>query len=328
MIKYLTTCVLALGLVFSSSAQDCANPTQLCAETSNPDSVEASAPVDILCFDAQYTTYFQFETNNNASNTGNVTLSVSGIDCVTNGLNDTLVALVVEVPAGGDPCAPASYIPVSTCAIDTLDFILESDDLTANSSYLVLIGTDHDPANGGCDFNISIDGPAVDINGCCDQEISLGQTAEITATGGDAIPGYSWEPSITLDTAIGDLVASTPNETTEYTVTGFIGDCEVTDIVTILVGPPIGIPNTITPNGDDINDLWKISGISEFPLADVTVFDRWGQVVFRDNGGYVEPWDGTNKGKRLPTATYYYVIQLNSQVIPIEPISGSITLIH
>lgn len=328
MTRYLATCLLAMVFTLSAIAQDCNNPTQVCGETTVADSVESAFPVNFSCFDAQFVTFFQFNTNNNVSNTGNVTLNISGVDCATGGNLDSLFTVIVEVPAGGDPCNPATYVPVSPCVIDSLDFFIDSDDLSANAQYMVLVGTNHDPANGDCNFEIGLNGPAVDINGCCDQDISLGQSAEITATGADAIPGYTWSPSTTLDTGIGDIVVAIPSETTEYTVTGFIGDCEVTDIVTILVGPPVGIPNTITPNGDDVNDLWKISGISEFPLADVTVFDRWGQVVFRDNGGYVEPWDGTNKGRKLPTAAYYYVIQLNSTDVSIPPITGTITLIH
>lgn len=307
--------------------QDCSSPSELCAETINPNSIVSSNPVSFSCFNAAYTTYFEFTTNNNPINTGAVTVSLTGLNCLTGGVNDTLQAVIVEVPAGGDPCFPGSYIAVSDCEADTLDFSVGSDELSANSSYLVIVGTNHDPADGDCDFEIAIEGPAVDINACCDQEISLGETANITVTGGNAIPGYSWAPSVTLDTAVGDEVNAIPGETTNYIVTGYVGGCEVTDVVTILVGPPIGIPNTITPNGDQINDLWKISGISKFPNVQITVFDRWGQVVFKDIG-YAQPWDGTNNGKELPTATYYYVIELNSIDITIEPISGPITLVH
>ena len=327
MTRFTTILILCLVSGFQALTQDCGSPTLLCAETSNPDSLTNAAPVAFSCMDALYTNYYSFSTNTNANNTGNVTLSVSGIDCMTSGGNDTIQAIIVEVPAGGDPCQPISYVQVSDCLSDTLDFSLESDDLSANTDYIVILGTNHDPANGPCDFNVSIDGPAVDINACCDQEISLGQSATINASGAEAIPGYSWSPALTLDTAIGNEVVAIPNETTEYTLTGFVGDCEVTDIVTIIVGPPVGIPNTITPNGDEINDRWKISGISDFPNAQITVFDRWGQVVFKDIG-YAEPWDGTNRGKKLPTATYYYVIELNSTDIQIDPITGAITLVH
>lgn len=325
LLKYLS--VFALFGSFGAQAQDCSDPALLCAETSNSVVLDQSATVDFLCIEAEYTTYFQFETNTDSGNTGNVIVSLNSIDCQSNGLNDTLQMVIVQVLSGGDPCVPASYVAVSDCVSDTLDFFVESEDLDANSEYLVLIGSNHDPFLSDCGFDVVIEGPAVDINACCDGQIPLGQSETFTVTGGEAIPGYSWAPSISLDEATGDEVTAVPEQTTTYTVTGNVGDCQVTDQVTLTIGPPISVPNTITPNNDGINDVWRISGISDFPQAQVTVFSRWGQVVFRDIG-YAEPWDGTNRGKRLPTATYYYVIELNSFEVEIPPVSGSITLVH
>lgn len=325
LLKYLA--VFAFFVSTFAQAQDCSDPAQLCAETSNETILDQSAPVDYLCVDAEYTTYFQFETNTNSGNTGNVVVSLNGIECQSNGLNDTIQVVIVQVPDGGDPCIPASYTPVSECVADTIDFFIESGDLEANSQYLVVIGSDHDPFLSDCGFDVVIEGQAVDINACCDAQLPLGQSETFTVTGGEAIPGYSWSPSISLDEATGDEVTATPDQTTTYTVSGNVGDCQVTDQVTLTIGPPISVPNTITPNNDGINDVWRISGISDFPQAQVTVFSRWGQVVFRDIG-YAEPWDGTNRGNRLPTATYYYVIELNSFEVEIPPVSGTITLVH
>lgn len=325
MLKYLSIITLFAGV--AAQAQDCSDPALLCAETANSVVLDQNAPVDYLCLEAEYTTYFQFETNTNSGNTGNVIVSINGIQCQSNALNDTIQMVIVQVPDGGDPCVPASYVTVSDCVADTLDFFVVSEDLQANSQYMVIIGSDHDPFLNDCAFDVVIEGPAVDIDACCDAQIPLGQSETFTVTGGEAIPGYSWAPAITLDEATGDEVTATPEQTTTYTVSGNVGECQVTDQVTLTIGPPISVPNTITPNGDGINDVWRISGISDFPQAQVTVFSRWGQVVFRDIG-YAEPWDGTNRGKRLPTATYYYVIELNSFEVEIPPVSGSITLVH
>jgi hypothetical protein len=50
-------------------------------------------------------------------------------------------------------------------------------------------------------------------------------------------------------------------------------------------------------------------------------------VVFKALG-YAQEWDGTNKGKFLPSATYYYVIELNSLAVNIPPVVGFVTIIH
>ena len=66
-------------------------------------------------------------------------------------------------------------------------------------------------------------------------------------------------------------------------------------------------PNAFSPDGDGINDLFKISGqgMNDFQIE---IFNRWGQMVYKSidlsNG-----WDGTFKGKILPTGTYVYKIK-------------------
>jgi len=69
------------------------------------------------------------------------------------------------------------------------------------------------------------------------------------------------------------------------------------------------VPNAFSPNGDGINDRWEIAQLKQYPGCTVTVFNRWGQEVFKSQG-YQRPWDGNFKGQPVPLATYYYVITL------------------
>jgi len=69
----------------------------------------------------------------------------------------------------------------------------------------------------------------------------------------------------------------------------------------------VWIPNVFTPNGDGLNDVWKLAFLSSFPQCKVEVFNRWGQPIFSSNG-YKQPWDGTYKGVKVPTGVYCYVI--------------------
>ena len=72
----------------------------------------------------------------------------------------------------------------------------------------------------------------------------------------------------------------------------------------------IEIPSGFTPNNDNAHDEWVIYGLSDFPDVLVKVYNRWGQELF-SSSGYDIPWDGKHNGVDLPTATYYYVIELN-----------------
>ncbi len=69
------------------------------------------------------------------------------------------------------------------------------------------------------------------------------------------------------------------------------------------------IPNSFSPNGDDINDTWKIRNIELYPSVQLRVFNRWGVNVF-ENTGYERPWDGMFQGRQLEPGTYYYIIDL------------------
>lgn len=68
----------------------------------------------------------------------------------------------------------------------------------------------------------------------------------------------------------------------------------------------ITIPNTFSPNGDGINDVWMIGGVED-GAALVRVFDRNGQQVFQSQD-YRIPWDGLYQGRLVPVGAYYYYI--------------------
>jgi gliding motility-associated-like protein len=93
--------------------------------------------------------------------------------------------------------------------------------------------------------------------------------------------------------------------------------------VSILLNNNI-IPNVFSPNGDGINDTWKIKYLGTYPDAIVDVFNRYGQLVFHSIG-YNTEWDGKYNGVDLPLGTYFYIIKLNQQKIPLN---GSITILR
>lgn len=87
----------------------------------------------------------------------------------------------------------------------------------------------------------------------------------------------------------------------------------------------LDIPNTFTPNGDDYNDTWFIENLHLYPNAEVVVFNKWGNQLYRSTGVY-EPWDGTVNGNPLPAEVYYYVIVLNNA--DAEKYTGVVTIVR
>ena len=62
-----------------------------------------------------------------------------------------------------------------------------------------------------------------------------------------------------------------------------------------------------SPNGDGINDYWKIPNILDLGRVHVKVYDRWGNLIY-ESTDYQNNWDGTYKGKPVPEGAYIYFI--------------------
>ena len=71
------------------------------------------------------------------------------------------------------------------------------------------------------------------------------------------------------------------------------------------------VPKYFTPNNDGFNDVWEIKGLLNYPLAEVTLFDRYGKLITKLNNRN-RSWDGTFNKSPLPATDYWYVLKLDS----------------
>ena len=87
------------------------------------------------------------------------------------------------------------------------------------------------------------------------------------------------------------------------------GTCEVIgDVFTISVGASeLRIPNAFTPNGDGVNDEWKVAYRSLIKFK-CSIFDRYGNELFKFDDPS-QGWDGKYKGKDVNPGVYFYVIE-------------------
>jgi len=71
--------------------------------------------------------------------------------------------------------------------------------------------------------------------------------------------------------------------------------------------PVIYIPNSFTPNRDDLNDTWRPVG-SYIESMVISVYSNWGGLVYKtDDMDFV--WDGTVGGLDIATGVYIYFIE-------------------
>lgn len=71
---------------------------------------------------------------------------------------------------------------------------------------------------------------------------------------------------------------------------------------------PFTFFNAFSPDGDGKNDTWEIKNLDLYPDNDLSVFNRWGDEVFKMKGySSAKAWDGAN----LNPGTYYYVLNVD-----------------
>jgi gliding motility-associated-like protein len=76
--------------------------------------------------------------------------------------------------------------------------------------------------------------------------------------------------------------------------------------------PSIYYPNAFSPNGDGVNDGFKLFFDRAPTYYNVRIYDRWGHIVFKSRD-YEEAWDGTylNRGEE-PIKSDVYVLKFSA----------------
>ncbi|MGJ5641554.1 HYR-like domain-containing protein [Formosa sp. S-31] len=91
------------------------------------------------------------------------------------------------------------------------------------------------------------------------------------------------------------------------------------------------ISDAVTPNGDQYNEYFTITGIESCGYGDIAVeiYNRWGALVFKSEN-YQNNWNGQNDKKafggsdHLPTGTYYYIVTFKNSGL--KPKTGPLYL--
>lgn len=147
------------------------------------------------------------------------------------------------------------------------------------------------------------------VNAGVDTSVSFGFWQPLEGIAPSAV-SVVWVPGATVADVSSLSTEARPLENTTYTLT--VTDqygCENSDDmdIEVLEDYKLLVTNTVTPNGDGVNDTWKIYNASSFDVIHINVFDRWGGEVFQADK-YIEEWDGNVELDNLPEGTYHYVI--------------------
>jgi len=85
------------------------------------------------------------------------------------------------------------------------------------------------------------------------------------------------------------------------------------------------IPTAFTPNGDNLNDGFNITGQFLVKVS-MSVFDRWGALIFTTEKN--EPWDGRRSGLLLPEGAYAWKAEIRNVAGQTFNRSGTVMLLE
>ena len=140
---------------------------------------------------------------------------------------------------------------------------------------------------------------------------------------GDNVDNYQWNTGETTE----QITVTNPGV---YNVTVSNSNCSSTAQVHVAgCSFDVYIPNTFTPNNDGLNDVFSIPMMAGMPIEyfKMYVYDRWGRLIFETDDPYFK-WDGTYKGKKLPTCTLSYRIDMKMEFEGKKLLKGHINIVR
>jgi gliding motility-associated-like protein len=155
---------------------------------------------------------------------------------------------------------------------------------------------------------------------------------------GPNIATYTWTPAKNLSCTDCPTPYADPKFTTTYKIkVEDIYGCTNTKNMTVTVicnGLNYFLPNTFSPNGDGVNDVFAPRGVGLTRINNMRIFNRWGELVFEKmnflandrspSGG----WDGTYKGKPASPDVYVYIVEFVCENAQVVPVKGNVALIR
>ncbi|MHC1703540.1 MAG: Ig-like domain-containing protein [Tenuifilaceae bacterium] len=159
-----------------------------------------------------------------------------------------------------------------------------------------------------------------EINSSTDFTTTPGNYGTLTC---DASGNYTY----TLDNENSDVKSlnndQTLSETFNYTIIdGYGGIGNATLFITIAGFTDLKdfvVSKGFSPDGNGINDYFVIAGIENLPDNELSIYNRWGSLVYHKKN-YKNEWNGRSAGKdkNLPVGTYFYILKVNGKVSPFK----------
>ncbi|MCC6815542.1 MAG: gliding motility-associated C-terminal domain-containing protein [Saprospiraceae bacterium] len=167
-----------------------------------------------------------------------------------------------------------------------------------------------------------------------DLNINSNQIILLKELTGQNFKEYQWLPADLFD--CNNCPESKLRVQSDTNVFLFVKDqngCSASDTLSIRIRKSGGIftPNTFSPNGDGVNDEFYLIGDDEIKVKYLSIYDRWGNLIFSHLNPRInkpdDGWNGIYKNKTLNPGVYVYQFLIQSEDGTEELRSGTITLV-
>ncbi len=141
---------------------------------------------------------------------------------------------------------------------------------------------------------------------------------------------YSSTAGLVLDSVSGDIDLN--NSLAGVYEVFYISDglCEETFSQTLIIQVPVqpfvNIANAFSPNGDNINDVFRVLG-NGIESLELMIYDRWGMLLYQTTAPG-KGWDGSYKGEMQPVGVYVYMAWIKTVDGEDKFQQGNLTLIR
>lgn len=227
-----------------------------------------------------------------------------GDTIICNGLSSVLDAQLT----GGLPIYNYSWAPLSSSSPS-----ITTGPVTTVTNYTISV---NDLCNKQVNKQITVTPsrlPVLSINSPTKFCLDTLKTLEASVSGGKSPFLFNWfaplggiTPYDTVGLTYYLMQSITPSSGTYSLVV--TDQCSKQDTVIFdltTVDCTVIIPNVITANGDNVNDVFKINGLDNFPNSVLNVFNRWGKKIY-SSGNYKNDWKPQNSD-----GTYFYTLEVS-----------------
>ncbi len=170
--------------------------------------------------------------------------------------------------------------------------------------------------------------PKVNTNAGRDTIAVKGELFTLMGSGG---VNFQWSPTAPITG-----LTNTPNPTVIlnsdqlfFLQTKDIGGCAGYDTVFVKIyeGPTYYIPNSFSPNGDGLNEIFRVIPVGIVATDYFRVYNRLGQLIFETNQ-FLKGWDGRFQGRAQATGTYVWTVKGTDKNGKIIEKTGTVILIR